>query len=107
MITLQSQGPGEFTPKETTSVIVLAPLAGGLANGADFSNVSFADNGTTESEAQTGNLTPGTTYIPYEDLSTFADNDGAAITTWTLRISDISSPAVGYIKGGWKLEPLN
>jgi hypothetical protein len=93
--------------KVTTSTILMNPVGNGLANGSNISNVSFADNGTTEVESQLNGLTSGVTYIPYESLETMADIEGGDVTTWTLRVSDIASPAVGYIKGGWSIEPLN
>lgn len=111
LLTLECEGLGQaetplgttYTVKQTTSVLVLEPLAGGLANGSNISNVTFADGGTS-TDSTSGTLTSGTTYEPIEPFSTFADLDGSDVTTWTLRISDVVSPGLGYVKGGWTLD---
>ncbi len=95
MITLED---GASTP-----VMCLGPLEGGLASGADITDVIFDDSATTTAEAQTGRLLAGE-YQPFEPLSTVADTDGTSVSAWTVRVSDIAAPTVGYVKG-WSLEP--
>jgi hypothetical protein len=87
----------------STPVLVLAPLEGGMARGADMTDVTFVDSATTSAEAQMGRLAAGE-YQPFMPLSTVANTDGTSVTSWTVRVSDIAAPTVGYVKG-WSLEP--
>lgn len=103
MITLEAKYTSG-TEVITTSSILMGPIDGGLGNGANISDISFADNGTTEADALTGPPVAGTVYQPVDSLDNFAALDGATLLSWTVRISDIAAPTVGYIKGGWSID---
>lgn len=103
MITLEAKYTSG-TEVITTSSILMGPIDGGLGNGANISDISFADNGTTEADALTGPPVAGTVYQPVDSLDNFAALDGATLLSWTIRISDIAAPTVGYIKGGWSID---
>lgn len=128
-----SRPPFNPATAETTSVIVLAPFQSGVASLANIENVTFIDSASIAQTDPEATMEPGNVLKPFEAFRpapvipdddeegegegeegeeeellpvSIADIDGSRVTHWTIRVSDVSSPSVGYVKA-LSVEPAN